>query len=50
MVCPHFLKRYINDEVKLIAEEPFQGQRKKGDLAGVWIHKFKYYNTLILVG
>jgi hypothetical protein len=40
----------INAEVAKIAENPFHGQRKKGDLAKVWVHKFKYHDALILTG
>ena len=47
---PRSLQVLINAEVEKIAENPFQGQRKKGDLAKVWVHKFKYHDALFLIG
>ncbi len=34
-------KEILDDEVKNIAENPTIGSEKKGDLRGVFIHKFK---------
>jgi mRNA-degrading endonuclease RelE of RelBE toxin-antitoxin system len=34
-------KEILDDEVKNIAENPTIGAEKKGDLRGVFIHKFK---------
>jgi mRNA-degrading endonuclease RelE of RelBE toxin-antitoxin system len=34
-------KEILDDEVKNIAENPTIGTEKKGDLRGVFIHKFK---------
>jgi mRNA interferase RelE/StbE len=44
------LQKAINDEVEKIAENPYIGEPKKGDLAGVWVHKFKHYGLLYLIG
>ena len=43
------LQKAINDEVEKIAENPYIGEPKKGDLAGVWVHKFKHYGLLYLI-
>jgi mRNA-degrading endonuclease RelE of RelBE toxin-antitoxin system len=34
-------KEILDDEVKNIAENPTIGTEKKGDLRGVFVHKFK---------
>ena len=34
-------KEILDEEVKGIIENPFVGEEKKGDLRGVYIHKFK---------
>jgi mRNA-degrading endonuclease RelE of RelBE toxin-antitoxin system len=34
-------KRILDEEIKRIIENPFFGEEKKGDLRGVYIHKFK---------
>lgn len=34
-------KNILDDEVKNIAENPTIGAEKKGDLKGVFVHKFK---------
>ncbi|MBM4137088.1 MAG: type II toxin-antitoxin system RelE/ParE family toxin [Nitrospira sp.] len=34
-------KRILDEEIKRIIENPFVGEEKKGDLRGVYIHKFK---------
>lgn len=34
-------KEILDDEIKMIIENPFAGEEKKGDLRGVYIHKFK---------
>ncbi len=47
---PRSFQEAISTEVAEIAENPFQGQPKKGDLAGVWVHKFKYHDILVLIG
>lgn len=34
-------KEVLDNEIKKIIENPFVGEEKKGDLRGVYIHKFK---------
>ncbi len=34
-------KRILDEEIKKIIENPIVGEEKKGDLRGVYIHKFK---------
>ncbi len=34
-------KKKVGDAIRLIIEYPEKGQEKKGDLAGVRVHKFK---------
>ena len=34
-------KGILDKEIKRILENPFVGEEKKGDLRGVYIHKFK---------
>lgn len=34
-------KKVVDAAVKHIAENPFAGEEKKGDLAGVFVYKFK---------
>ncbi|HDP69330.1 MAG TPA: type II toxin-antitoxin system RelE/ParE family toxin [Actinobacteria bacterium] len=34
-------KEILDEEVKRIQENPLVGEEKKGDLRGVYIHKFK---------
>ncbi|OGW45853.1 MAG: addiction module toxin RelE [Nitrospirae bacterium RBG_13_41_22] len=34
-------KRILDGEIKSIIENPFVGEEKRGDLRGVYIHKFK---------
>lgn len=34
-------KGILDKEIKRIIENPFDGEEKKGDLRGVYIHKFK---------
>ncbi len=44
------LQKAINDEVEKIAENPYIGEPKRGDLVGVWVHKFKHHGLLYLIG
>ena len=30
----------VHAAIRAVLENPLQGQEKKGDLAGVWVHKF----------
>ena len=34
-------KEILDQEVRVIAQDPSAGEEKKGDLAGVFVHKFK---------
>jgi len=34
-------KETLDGEIKLLANNPFVGEEKKGDLRGVYTHKFK---------
>ena len=42
-------KRSLDNQVKKIAENPSIGQEKKGDLRGVYVHKFKIKTTQYLL-
>jgi len=42
-------KEALDQEVKRIAENPAIGEEKKGDLRGVFVHKFKLKTTLFLL-
>jgi hypothetical protein len=42
-------KDALDREVKRIAENPSVGEEKKGDLRGVFVHKFKLKTTLCLL-
>lgn len=42
-------KEALDREVKKIAENPGNGEEKKGDLRGVFIHKFKLKTTQYLL-
>lgn len=43
------LKR-VEDEIDLIIDDPLMGERKKGDLSYLWVHKFKLHGQLVLLG
>jgi mRNA interferase RelE/StbE len=34
-------KELLDDEIRKIADNPLIGEEKKGDLRGIYIHKFK---------
>lgn len=40
----------VEDEIDKIAEEPYIGEQKKGDLSHLWIHKFLLNKQLVLLG
>lgn len=40
----------VEDEIDRIIENPEIGERKKGDLSYLWVHKFKMDNQLVLLG
>jgi len=42
-------KDALDQEVKRIAEDPSVGEEKKGDLRGVFVHKFKLKTTQYLL-
>ena len=42
-------KDSLDQEIKLIAEDPAIGEEKKGDLRDVFIHKFKLETTQYLL-
>jgi mRNA interferase RelE/StbE len=42
-------KLQLDEQVKLIAENPIIGIEKKGDLRGIYIHKFKIKTTQYLL-
>ena len=42
-------KEALDREVKRIAENPAMGEEKKGDLRGVFVHKFKLKTTQYLL-
>jgi mRNA interferase RelE/StbE len=42
-------KDSLDHEIEKIAEEPNTGEEKKGDLRGVFVHKFKVKTTQYLL-
>ncbi|HNZ59109.1 MAG TPA: type II toxin-antitoxin system RelE/ParE family toxin [Syntrophorhabdaceae bacterium] len=42
-------KEALDQEVKRIADNPAIGEEKKGDLRGVFVHKFNFKTTLFLL-
>jgi mRNA interferase RelE/StbE len=42
-------KGALDREIRIIAENPNIGEEKKGDLKGVFVHKFKLKTTLYLL-
>ena len=42
-------KLELDTEIKKIIQDPSIGSEKKGDLRGVFVHKFKIQSTLYLV-
>lgn len=41
-------KDFLDQEIKSIADDPSVGEEKKGDLRGVFVHKFKIKTTQYL--
>jgi mRNA-degrading endonuclease YafQ of YafQ-DinJ toxin-antitoxin module len=39
-------KSALDNEIKKIIQEPLAGAEKKGDLKGIFVHKFKIKNQL----
>jgi len=42
-------KEILDQEIRRIAQNPLIGEEKKGDLTGVFIHKFKIKTTQYLL-
>ena len=42
-------KKDLDEEIKKIIQNPSVGTEKKGDLRGVFVHKFKIKTTLYLL-
>lgn len=42
-------KRTLDNQVRKIVKDPTIGQEKKGDLRGVFVHKFKIHSTQYLL-
>ncbi|MCP4166703.1 MAG: type II toxin-antitoxin system RelE/ParE family toxin [Chloroflexi bacterium] len=42
-------KKVLDQQVKKIAKDPSIGQEKRGELRGVFVHKFKIHATLYLL-
>lgn len=42
-------KKSLKDAIVSIAKNPTAGEQKKGDLAGVYVHKFQMVNQLMLL-
>jgi mRNA-degrading endonuclease RelE of RelBE toxin-antitoxin system len=40
----------VDRAVVKIAEDPAIGEKKKGDLAKLWVYKFRHQGTLYLLG
>lgn len=40
----------VEDEIDRIIDNPELGERKKGDLTHLWVHKFKLNGQLVLLG
>ena len=43
-------KKVIDDAIKVIIDNPKIGEEKKGDLAGVFVYKFKFKTKEYLLG
>ena len=42
-------KQILDNQIRKIVEDPAIGQEKKGDLKGVFVHKFKLHATQYLL-
>ncbi len=40
----------VENEIDKVIENPEIGERKKGDLSYLWVHKFKMNGQLVLLG
>ncbi|CAG2160658.1 type II toxin-antitoxin system RelE/ParE family toxin [Cupriavidus numazuensis] len=43
------LQLAIEDEVEVVCDNPDVGEAKLGDLAGIWVHKFKFNRQEYLI-
>ncbi|MCW9088356.1 MAG: type II toxin-antitoxin system RelE/ParE family toxin [Gammaproteobacteria bacterium] len=43
-------KDLVDDEIDKIVADPEIGERKKGDLSHLWVHKFKMEGQQVLLG
>lgn len=43
-------KDLVDDEIGRIVDDPDIGERKKGDLSHLWVHKFKMDGQQVLLG
>jgi mRNA interferase RelE/StbE len=43
-------KKIVDDAIKEIINNPEIGEEKKGDLAGVFVYKFKFHSKEFLLG
>lgn len=41
--------KVLDKEIRNLIKNPKVGERKKGDLRGVWVHKFKVKSQLFLL-
>ncbi|MFO3211985.1 type II toxin-antitoxin system RelE/ParE family toxin [Legionella pneumophila serogroup 2] len=47
---PKQQKTLLDDEIKKLIKNPTLGERKKGDLDFLRVHKFKFSNQEVLLG
>ncbi|MBA2650912.1 MAG: type II toxin-antitoxin system RelE/ParE family toxin [Tatlockia sp.] len=47
---PKQFKTILDEEIKKLILNPFIGERKKGDLDFLRVHKFKFFSQEILLG
>ncbi len=43
-------KDIVDEEIEKIEQDPNLGERKRGDLAHLWVHKFKIGSQEVLLG
>ena len=43
-------KKELDDAVKIVLNNPYIGEQKKGDLNFLWVYKFRMNNQLTLLG
>ena len=42
-------QKAVNEAIQVIVKNPKIGEEKKGDLAGIFVHKFKIHNQQLLL-